>query len=865
MNKYEDIINVTKDRLQKKFYSQDAIPADEDISYWLKKVLDLEDVELSKVEMQELFEILKKEATSFSKGSVVLGKRKRWMQNRSGEQKETHYSSKYEKYLTNKGEIPATAIRSIFKESDEILDLLADPLSRDGFKRKGLVMGDVQSGKTANYLGLINRAADVKYKLIILIAGLHVNLRQQTQQRIIDGFVGKNSITGEYVGVGKIEPIIRSLTPTSLTSLDGDFTLNQQRSTLMNPESSLVPVVLVIKKNVSTLNSVIKQFQDFVGKNQATNNYPLLLIDDEADNASVNYNDEDENPTRTNEKIRELLNLFSKSSYVGFTATPFANMFIDPDASDEDYGSDLFPEDFIISLTSPDEYVSPNKCFVDEKTSNQIIRQIHDNEPLIPVPQPREGFSITNLPESCKKAIEMFLLSVALKIHRDTSQKHTSMLINITHKVELHGDIERLVSQHKDYLLSAIRYEKNNVGSLSVELNNLQQLWIDEYNSEGNFDDLLRIIDNVSGSIVVKLINSTSPDIMNYKDYEKGLHAIVVGGFSLSRGFTFEGLTISYMLRNSRMSDTVLQMGRWFGYRIGYEDLCRIFLLPVSFRWYRHITTMINELREELNVAKLYDLTPRQYGLKIRNHPGNLLITAQNKMRTGTNVRMSVNYSASLVETNQLSVKTDNLQNNRDCVNQLLLTLEDPKIDAGGYLWTDIPVQKILDLIIPFHSPSEDNKYVRGYIQSGIDEELIKWDIFLAAKGRSSEYKVANKFKIDKQQRTIQTSPEKDVLSFEDGGARIVRIWDEKIGLSKAELAKADHDQAGSLIAQTSRFYRQHRSKPLLVIKVIDVESVNKDLKKDLYENIYAYGISFPVSPSDRSLEYIYTKSATNN
>jgi len=274
---------------------------------------------------------------------------------------------------------------------------------------------------------------------------------------------------------------------------------------------------------------------------------------------------------------------------------------------------------------------------------------------------------------------------------------------------------------------------------------------------------------------------------------------------------------------------------------------------------------MINELREELNVAKLYDLTPRQYGLKIRNHPGNLLITAQNKMRTGTNVRMSVNYSASLVETNQLSVKTDNLQNNRDCVDQLLLTLEDPKIDAGGYLWTDIPVQKILDLIIPFHSPSEDNKYVRGYIQSGIDEELIKWDIFLAAKGRSSEYKVANKFKIDKQQRTIQTSPEKDILSFEDGGARIVRIWDEKIGLSKAELAKADHDQAGSLIAQTSRFYRQHRSKPLLVIKVIDVESVNKDLKKDLYENIYAYGISFPVSPLDRSLEYIYTKSATNN
>ena len=475
MQKYEDIINVTRERLQNKFYSQNVIPADDDIFTWIDKAATLEEIKLSKEDGQKLFDLLKKEAIGFTPPPIIIGRgRKRWMHERSDEQKDNYYSGKYENYLIKKGEIPATGIRKIFKESDEILDLLENPLSRDGFKRKGLVMGDVQSGKTANYLGLINRAADVKYQLIILLAGLHINLRQQTQQRVIDGFIGQDSITKESVGVGNIAPVDRKKIPISLTSLDGDFNAQMQSRLTLNPESSNVPVILVIKKNVSVLRSVITYLQDGVGRNRYTNNYPLLLIDDEADNASVNYNDPDENPTRINEQIRELLNLFSKSSYVGYTATPFANMFIDPDANDLDHGDDLFPEDFIISLKSPDDYIGPNYCFLDDKTSSQIIRIVEDNEPSIPVSQLREDdFSINSLPNSCKKSIEMFLLSIALKIHRKTTQKHTSMLINITHRVDLHYDIENLVSKHLNYLLSAIRYEKNNTGELSPEIRKL--------------------------------------------------------------------------------------------------------------------------------------------------------------------------------------------------------------------------------------------------------------------------------------------------------------------------------------------------------------------------------------------------------
>ena len=192
MQSYKELISVIREALQRNYYSKNEIPEDEHIYLWIDKSAIFNDDDLSKKDRLEIFKILKKEATSFVPPPIAIGKgRKRWMHERTDEQKEDYYSDKYKKHLLANGEIPATEIHKIFKESDEILDLLENPLSRDGFKRKGLLMGDVQSGKTANYIGLINRAADVKYKLIILLAGLHINLRRQTQQRIIEGFIGE--------------------------------------------------------------------------------------------------------------------------------------------------------------------------------------------------------------------------------------------------------------------------------------------------------------------------------------------------------------------------------------------------------------------------------------------------------------------------------------------------------------------------------------------------------------------------------------------------------------------------------------------------------------------------------------------------
>jgi len=860
MQNYKELISVTRDALQRHYYSKNEIPEDEHILKWIDKGAEFTDEDLSKKARETIFDLLKLEATSFVAPPIAIGKgRKRWMHERTDEQKEDYYSDKYKKHLLNKGEIPATEIHKIFKESDEILDLLENPLSRDGFKRKGLVMGDVQSGKTANYIGLINRAADVKYKLIILIAGLHVNLRRQTQNRIIEGFIGEDSVTREKIGVGKILPFERSRTPVSLTSLDNDFTLKTQKSITFDPETSNAPVILVIKKNTSTLKSLIKWLQAGVGANQYTNNYPLLLIDDEADNASVNYNDEDNDPTRINGQIRDILNLFNKSSYVGYTATPFANIFIDPDAKDGDFGNDLFPDDFVISLESPPSYIGPNYCFLEDSSSKNFVRLVKDNHESIPVPQPKE-WSITSLPDSCKRSIEMFLLSVALKIHRETSQKHTSMLINITHKTDLQAEIEILVSRYVQYLLRAIRYERNSSSNLSPELMSLQKLWVDEYGSEGNFDDLLSTIDSVSGSILVKLINSNTTEVLNYQDYEQGLHAIVVGGFTLSRGFTFEGLTVSYLLRNSMMSDTVLQMGRWFGYRKGYEDLCRIFLLPLSYVWYSHIASVVMELRQEIRIAKAYDLTPREYTMRVKNHPGKLLITAKNKMRSATVVKDVINFSESLFETNALSLDPKIVQKNRNCIDGFIMSLGVPVDTEKSYLWRGIGNQQVLDLIMSFNCPPDypNAQSVRTYIELGGDEELSDWDVVVTKDGSSSKYQMADTYEINKQRRTFKLPLSKtNCISFDDGGARIVRFFDERIGLTDQEFDMAEKARIDADIKQTASFYRKYRSKPLLVLKVLDISYDGGSL-----EAVYAYGISFPASKSDRAVEYVYPRKA---
>ncbi len=865
MNDMQEIIEIVRVRLFDKFYSKDLKPTKKEIESWVNKTIEfLEkriDVEQKSEIVQNLFNDSNKETSGYE--VITNEKSKPWIHTRANEEGVDQFSRLYRQHLLKQGKIPSVSIHEIFDESDYILDLLANPLSDSNFKKKGLVIGNVQSGKTANYLGLINRAADFSYKLIILLSGIHNNLRRQTQMRVNEGFVGYDPLLKKKMGVGLLEGYRNIPQPVSFTNCESDFDKHLSQTINFNPNISNSPVILVLKKNYHTLNSVINWLEVDSDRGVYRNSYPLLLIDDEADNASVNYKDENDSPTTINGQIRQILGLFDKSAYVGYTATPFANIFINPNSSDNFEHDDLFPEDFIVSLNPPPNYVGPKQFFLDD--SEQYISKVLDNEQCIPV-KPDRDWSIQCIPNTLKRAIEHFLLTIAIKECRNTSQVHTSMLINISHKVSLQTATYEIVSEYLDSIKRVIRFEylkgyeylKNK-----KELKHLHDIWVNDFNEEGDFVDLLTTIVSKDRSIKTYLINSESTDELDYDLYPQGLHVIAIGGYSLSRGFTLEGLTTSYILRNSKMSDTILQMGRWFGYRDGYADICRIFITPKSFVWYSHIAEVIEELKNEIKILRRHKLTPKEYGLKIRNHPGALEITAKNKMRSGQSVVVSADFSATLFQSSVLSAKTNTIHKNTETLNNWIKSLGDfEKIDSG-YLWKNISNKSVSQFISDFemHDSYIGGKLVGDYIKSGKREELESWDVYLPDAGEEQEYSINSNISVNKQRRTF-TSIEDNIISFEGGGGRVVRFFDEEVGLSKDELERAKEAQNQARVKETARYYREYRSKPLLVLKLFTVKLKSGEVVADV---IPAYGISFPKNKKHRSVEYTVNKTWIKN
>ena len=312
--------------------------------------------------------------------------------------REDYYWSRYKKFM--KKSLPPNVIRTIDIDTDKIMDNLEDPKIKQ-FSRYGMVVGHVQSGKTANYSALICKAADAGYKFIVVIAGGINNLRNQTQERLDESFIG--SYDGIQVGVGKLSGNKRTHKPISLTTRFQDFNKRDadKNSQGVNFDNSTSPVVLVIKKNTSTLKNVI-QWLSKVYNNQKISNHAMLLIDDESDYASINTKKPEDDPTIINARIRELLSLFEKSVYVAYTATPYANIFIDHKVDDE-RGKDLFPKDFIYALEAPDNYFGARKIFLDTNFKH-----------IVTIPEPynlklnhKKDLKLTKLPSELKDAIRL--------------------------------------------------------------------------------------------------------------------------------------------------------------------------------------------------------------------------------------------------------------------------------------------------------------------------------------------------------------------------------------------------------------------------------------------------------------------------
>lgn len=696
------------------------------------------------------------------------------------------YWQRYQEYLER--DLPLEAVNNIDATTDKILGMLEDPIREDVWDRRGLVVGHVQSGKTGNYTALICKAADAGYKIIIVLAGMHNNLRAQTQIRLDEGFLGfkttKDITNLEFVGVGEIDTDL-SIKPNSATTRanNGDFNTKIANHLAVTPEQR--PWLFVVKKNKTVLKRLHEWIENHVANSKTSEtgrkivtNLPLLVIDDEADHASVdtgvqifnekNQPDEEYEPKAINSLIRKILHSFTHSAYVGYTATPFANIFIHEHGTTTLEGPDLFPDAFIMNLAAPSTHIGPRRIFGitgKEDKALPLLRFIKDAEKWLPTNHKNMYFpkylGEDILPPSLKEAVLSFLLSCAVRVCRGQGKKHASMLIHVTRFVAVQTFVCEQVNKYLLMVKQELRYNLDN------EVKNiLQNIWNDEkqgftstnkkmleMDSELNieplpsFDTVMAALFELVEDVQVKLINGTAKDALDYEaNKEIGLKLIAVGGNKLSRGLTLEGLSVSYFLRASKMYDTLMQMGRWFGYRPNYLDVCRLYIQEELAEWFQHITDASEELREEFDMAMNSGMTPREYGLRVRAHP-TLMVTSRVKMRTGKELQVS--FSGSLTQTIVFHRDDQALLHNYTSAEQLFCNMGNAKeapvihrtrnaseVSINGHLWDNISAENIITFLNTYKSHPVayrvDTRLLAEFIESMNKEgELTTWTVAL--------------------------------------------------------------------------------------------------------------------------------------
>lgn len=807
---------------------------------------------------------------------------------------EPYYWKRYEQLLRSK-RMPRDVIIAMDEVTDRVLDRMGNPGENSAWERKGMVVGHVQSGKTANYSGLICKAADAGYRLIVVIAGIHNNLRNQTQARIDEGFIGRDTGRLEQrkgkarprtIGVGNFDD---RRVPVSLTNTIKDFNKATATTNTSQISSYAVPVVLVIKKNSRTLGNLVDWLKEHsVSRGSEMVDQPMLLIDDEADNASINIKYGKDEVSRINGQIRELLGLFNRSCYVGYTATPFANIFIDPDHEDEVGKQDLFPRHFIIGLDAPTNYFGPRKVFIDGMPDDgppQYLRYITDNEDVLPLKH-RINHPVDELPDSMVTALRTFIVARTIRNLRGQAGQHASMLVNASRFTGVQNLLRNRLHEIIERIESAVRVDaaKGEAALSNPEIAALKDCWEEEYaEAFPNWPEIQANLLPVLASASVVAVNSASPGALDYDNAgETGLTVIAVGGFSLSRGLTLEGLTVSYFLRNSMMYDTLMQMGRWFGYRPNYEDVCRIWMLEEAAGWYAHIADATEELQGELKRMERAKATPEMFGLAVRSHPSALLVTARNKMGSGEK-HVMIGLSNNFVETTKLSTDTASIDRNRKAALRLFEAMtaagygpRGEETVPGGKLLRQVPVRLIDDFLREYDncrdSVLSDTGPIRKYIASRAEDELTEWDVLLASRRENGERpsrRIGDRDIVPLERSIGPAELKSGILAISGKRSRVASRGVEKTGVApeSAQLAESQYRRdekkaEGETVNYPDWIYRAVRERPLLVLFHLDIKRENidpEDLAAVPEAPVVAWSISFPKSSRpDQKVEYIF-------
>lgn len=910
-----------------------------------------------------------------------------------------NFEKRFKEYLSEELDYGSEVVDDINNAADKILSKLENPKKEGVWRRQGLVFGNVQSGKTTSYSALINKAADAGYKRIIILGGLTKHLRAQTQIALEKFFVGvktRTKIQPEEgpVGVGLLTDY--NLKVTSITNRDdnGDFRKKTLEG-ILNVNFSNDPMLFVVQKNKTTLENLIKFF-DQKNCNEGED-FPLLLIDDECDNGSVNTNKQDRNPTQLNNAIRILLSLFKRSAYIAYTATPFANIFINPESSQIKYtfkgkvlrdengdiiwefnrntpvqkleevekifqAKDLFPEDFIVNLPSNNNYIGAKKLFnipddLDESADTEplpVVRTFENDilygdtelirlerEWIPPRHKTTHTFKYNNDPyemsPTLKYAIKSFFLSIAAKNIRVDKNDHNTMLINITNWKDTQQQVVELVNNEIIDLKAAIKgnfpsimkefqeiWEKD-FQKTTVRINEMLDEGLIDLNQEINFEVYSwekikeQLISHSIEKIEIHKVYGNNKDVLLYEPYKDvGLNVIAIGAIKLSRGLVLENLTISYFKRPAKQYDTLLQMGRWFGYRPNYFDLCRLMLDESLLERFEKSAWASELLKKDFEVMIGSGGTPRDWGHRVRTFPeaDQLIPTSKNKMLSATVYNLS--FAGLQKQTTRWNLENDLCKKNILNLEKLIQHLDIKKIYQTDkmksrkyfHLWKDVNSKVLKDFLQDYESPLLIEKNARKnelieFINKCNQEGKIKtWDIYI--KGIESEkdlyelggikinllernpfsgrsinvlrenfhYAKINKKKVFLENAFLDTVDEKltkyfylggvadrdlfdiieDDILLNDAMKKTIDAWEDKKDLALAKPSKPSEEFIRNLM---------HSGKGVFGIYLFDPKKSQDPVLKELYKKqdypLVGYSINFP-GKLDVTYQYFVNK-----
>lgn len=845
---------------------------------------------LSEEEIKEVSAIIKSEfSIKLDKGVLIEEQgHERWFLAKKA-QLEMKYWERYKKYLLADKGFSTKVVNTMDDVLDTLTDLLGDPSRDVSYKRRGLIIGDVQSGKTSNYTGLICKGVDAGYKVVVLLTGTIEKLRQQTQQRIDEGFVGSDSDAmmkqqdkGLIIGAGKYDSSIR---PMVLTSTADDF--KQQNARNLNFDLRIIngAVIFVVKKNSAVLKRLNKWLKTFNQNGEKPIENSILVIDDEADNASVNTKaDAEDTPTAINGQIRELLKMFSKSSYVGFTATPFANIFIDPESYNAMVAEDLFPKDYIYSLNAPSNYIGARNIFSEDGQAKYMLEEIDDNieNPesiafILPL-RHKSTIQVRKIPEDLKTAIAAFMLANTIEDLRGMKKNHRSMLINVSRFTAVQEQVADLVNEYVKEMQSACRlYCKLDVDKAIQDerIAKLKETYESIYSEITlEWETVQHALHNSCAGIIVQAINQRNGKNLSYDEYKEGLRLIAVGGMSLSRGLTLEGLVVSYFYRNSKMYDTLMQMGRWFGYRKGYDDLCRIWMSDESIEWYRHISEATDELREEIKRYEDTGLTPMDFGLRVRSDITSLIVTARNKMRSAESRECVISLSGAYIETPEIYSDIEKNRKNfeivklfvDDLLKEEYQIIEIQKKETTKYGFKGIPMIKVLELLERLDISPKNEQFnvnaIKKFIRNYKGNELKEWDIAFATGKGNKEIVFSDQIHYKAPSRQYSVENGGKILKMSGSKRRLGTSTDGQFGLTDEQLEKIKVRSSKKNIPQKDYFINVDRN-PLLTIYAVELKEAVGDMSDESIgvqnacknEIFMGFGVGIPTL-SDQETKY---------